>query len=173
MKERTQRFNQGTSQIYLYSRWGESEQLIDSDDFVTPFQYVGAFGGRQQVFGGIYFRARNYDPVLGRWLTVDPLWPRQPAYAYAFGNPTGILDLFGHEPISLALNAFIPKRMGVWHPEPIPGATWEYKGDNRAANQPGTSRIGTRFYIDSCEIGNDGMFDNNTGFSHRRMIKMP
>lgn len=40
-------------------------------------------------------RARYYRPVLARWQTVDPLWPKQSAYEYAHGKPILVADPTG------------------------------------------------------------------------------
>lgn len=45
-----------------------------------------------------YFGARYYDSELGRWLTVDPLATKYPAwspYNYSLNNPLRYIDLFG------------------------------------------------------------------------------
>ena len=44
------------------------------------------------------YGARNYDPVLGRWLTVDPLAEKYPAYSsycYVMNNPLRFVDPTG------------------------------------------------------------------------------
>jgi RHS repeat-associated protein len=42
-----------------------------------------------------YVEARHYASALGRWTTVDPLWPTERAYAYVGGNPVNKLDPSG------------------------------------------------------------------------------
>ena len=45
-----------------------------------------------------YFGARYYDPVIGRWLSVDPMEGKHPdytPYAYVYNQPTKLIDLFG------------------------------------------------------------------------------
>jgi RHS repeat-associated protein len=47
------------------------------------------------------FGARNYDPALGRWMNVDPLAEKFPAwspYSFCFDNPLKFIDLDGKEP---------------------------------------------------------------------------
>lgn len=67
----------------------------------TPFLYRGALGYyTDQPSGRIYVRARTYMPNLARWLTVDPMWPEQPAYTYVFNNPITGSDPTGKLPWS-------------------------------------------------------------------------
>ncbi len=40
-------------------------------------------------------RAREFVPKSARWLTVDPLWPEEPAYTYASNNPISKSDPSG------------------------------------------------------------------------------
>jgi|SRR5579871_222596 len=42
-----------------------------------------------------YVRARHYSSNSGRWITRDPFWPNQPAFAYANGAPTARIDPSG------------------------------------------------------------------------------
>lgn len=48
----------------------------------------------------IDFGARGYDPRIGRWLSVDPLWKEYPAqtdYGFALNNPVMFVDKDGQE----------------------------------------------------------------------------
>ncbi len=93
--KRTIATGQSLRQQYLYSPWGESAPVSDDENASTPFQFIGAYGGRTQDVGGVYFRARTYSPTYARWLTVDPLWPEEAAYDYAGNGPTTNTDPFG------------------------------------------------------------------------------
>ena len=74
-----------------YWPYGETR----SGSSATPFTFVGTLGYFKDTSSRTYVRARHYRQNLGRWQTVDPLWPLEPAFAYAFNRPTRIVDPTG------------------------------------------------------------------------------
>lgn len=47
------------------------------------------------------YGARNYDPVLGRWMNVDPLaekFPSRSPYNFCMNNPLRLVDPTGMAP---------------------------------------------------------------------------
>jgi RHS repeat-associated protein len=69
------------------------------------FNWVGAWGyratGRQHA--DTYVRARHYSQQAeARWTSVDPLWPDEMAYQYAYSNPANYVDSFGTNPLLAA-----------------------------------------------------------------------
>jgi len=55
-----------------------------------------------------YMNARNYDPILGRFLQIDPLVDQFHAwnpYHYVYNNPLGFTDPTGMAPIGYGTNA--------------------------------------------------------------------
>jgi RHS repeat-associated protein len=62
-----------------------------------------AYNGKELVEGiGLYdYGARWYDPVVGRWTSVDPLAGKMPGwspYNYVLGNPISLIDPDGRSP---------------------------------------------------------------------------
>ncbi|GIK32362.1 MAG: hypothetical protein BroJett009_13540 [Armatimonadota bacterium] len=75
-------------------RWaGYGQQVHKTGTSVDPkFLWVGGWGYR-----GRYVRNRSLDSMLAIWLSSDPYWPNEQAYAYAGGNPATISDPTGLE----------------------------------------------------------------------------
>lgn len=85
---------------YAYTPYGEL--LARTGTSQQPFLYIGRFGVRHELVGNlVHMRARYYDPVSGRFLTRDPIWPvlSQPLsldpYQYAADNPLSFIDANG------------------------------------------------------------------------------
>ena len=69
-------------------------QVVDpGNDFLRP-----GFPGQSQVLSDLYYnRARDYDPVLGRYIQADPIGLLGDAnpYLYANGDPVNMIDPLG------------------------------------------------------------------------------
>jgi RHS repeat-associated protein len=69
-------------------------QVVDpGNDFLRP-----GFPGQSQVLSDLYYnRARDYDPVLGRYIQADPIGLLGGAnpYLYANGDPVNMIDPYG------------------------------------------------------------------------------
>ncbi len=77
---------------YCYSAFGETEV---SGDFHSPWQF---YSQRVDIeTGHLHFFKRVYDPVIGSWLTPDPLgFSEGPnLYAYVYNNPLRFCDPYG------------------------------------------------------------------------------
>ncbi|MCL4674413.1 MAG: RHS repeat-associated core domain-containing protein, partial [Sphingomonadaceae bacterium] len=75
------------------------------DDFLRP-----GFPGQSQVLTDLYYnRARDYDPVLGRYIQADPIGLLGGAnpYLYAGADPVNMVDPSGEIPI------FVPIVVGA------------------------------------------------------------
>jgi RHS repeat-associated protein len=76
-------------------------ELLDTPTQVNPFFGGGNIGGAQEVLGLIRFGDRIFDPVTGRWISMDRLgfdggsfnW-----YEYVMNNPVKWTDPSGTSP---------------------------------------------------------------------------
>jgi RHS repeat-associated protein len=77
-----------------YAPYGD----VQSETGTNPseFGYVGALGYVMDSASSLYVRARYLLTNLGRWLTKDPLWPREPGYVYAGAMPNLQSDPSGY-----------------------------------------------------------------------------
>jgi len=76
--------------------WPYGEVASRSGTNVTPFTFLGVIGYFQDVLSKLFYvRARHLRVDLARWLTVDPLWPSEPAYTYASAGPAWTSDPTG------------------------------------------------------------------------------
>jgi RHS repeat-associated protein len=86
---------------YRYDPWGNLLATGGSNPNLTnPFRFTGREYDAES--GLYYFRARYYDPLLGRFISGDPV-PLELSgngYAYAFNNPTNLGDSLGTLPFS-------------------------------------------------------------------------
>ena len=81
-----------------YSAWGQRTVTLGAEDFV-PFGFAG--GIYDVDTGLVRFGARDYDPVVGRWTSKDPLVFRagqRNLYLYVGGDP-----LNGRDPSGLVV----------------------------------------------------------------------
>lgn len=96
----------GSVRLVVNSVTGAVAQRIDYDEFgrvtrnTNPgLQPFGFAGGLYDEEGGlVHFGAREYDPVVGRWLTMDPAWyggGSTNLYTYAENNPGTYSDPAG------------------------------------------------------------------------------
>ncbi len=78
---------------YVYDPFGNTS--VSGTANTNPFQYTG----RENDGNGLYYyRARYYSPVLGRFISEDPLGLRGGSlnfYAYAEDNPISLKDPLG------------------------------------------------------------------------------
>lgn len=76
---------------YAYSAYGLDVVLGDASDSVR-------FVGRHEVGPLMILGSRIYDPVIGRFLSQDPVMPILNLYSYTFGNPVFFWDPDGLNP---------------------------------------------------------------------------
>ena len=75
--------------------WPYGEVRTQTGTNPSPFGFCGVWGYYTQAGQPTYVRARYYRPNLGRWQTVDPLWPWEDAYDYCRVSPTAQSDPSG------------------------------------------------------------------------------
>ena len=80
----------GTAEKFNYRAYGIG--IVGTPD---PFGYCGEYTDSET--GLIYLRNRYYDPELGRFINVDPIFSGANWYAYCSGNPVRYADPSGLE----------------------------------------------------------------------------
>jgi RHS repeat-associated protein len=77
---------------YVYDSWGGTTTTGGSN--TNSFQYTGRENDANELY---YFRARYYNPRLGRFISQDPIGFNGgiDVYAYVGNNPINYTDLFG------------------------------------------------------------------------------
>ena len=80
----------GTAEKFNYRAYGIG--IVGTPD---PFGYCGEYTDSET--GLIYLRNRYYDPELGRFINVDPIFSGANWYAYCEGNPVRYVDPDGLE----------------------------------------------------------------------------
>ena len=81
--------------IYSAEYWPYGEEHSTDGLRQSGWGFVGLLGYLKDLASLLYVRARHYMPQRGRWLTVDPLWPRERAYNYALAIPNVFVDPSG------------------------------------------------------------------------------
>ena len=77
--------------------WPYGEVRARTGATSTPFQFVGTLGYFRDTSARTYVRARHYKQNVGRWMTVDLLWPEEDQYEYVSGNPVLFVDPLGKQ----------------------------------------------------------------------------
>ena len=75
--------------------WPYGETRTTTGFNPSPWAFCGTWGYRQDPGGQMYVRARYYRPTLGRWQTVDPLWPWESGFGYVNLLPITLIDPSG------------------------------------------------------------------------------
>lgn len=71
--------------------------ILTSQTDIPYFLWVGSKGYKvtSRAHSDLYVRLRHYSFQEARWTTVDPLWPYQPAFIYAWSSPIMGIDPSG------------------------------------------------------------------------------
>lgn len=84
------------TQTDTFTYWPYGEVNTRTGTTATPFQFVGTLGYFLDAASALsYVRARHLFTSLARWLTVDPLWPREAPYVYGIDSPVTTADPTG------------------------------------------------------------------------------
>lgn len=82
---------------YTYDAWGKPTQTVGTTP--NPFRWGGKFGYQYIPQSGLYHvGAREYDPVVARWLQRDPIGVsggNPKTYVYCNNSPTTYVDSDG------------------------------------------------------------------------------
>ena len=81
-------FDGEVDKTYDYDAYGNELQRDLADE--NPFRYCGEYYDTETGF--IYLRARYYDPMVGRFTSVDPARDGLNWYSYCAGNPVAFVD---------------------------------------------------------------------------------
>ncbi len=118
------------NQIYDAEYWpyGEIQDSVGVND--TSWGYVGTWGYHFDTSRRLYVRARVFDPVTGRWYSVDPLWPGENQYVYGNSAPIGSIDFNG-----MTANCSCPEpRCCDGNGNPVPTPCTDLLGPSDKAN---------------------------------------
>jgi|CXWL01.1.fsa_nt_gi RHS repeat-associated protein len=79
--------------------WPYGEVRTGGVSSLTNLGFCGAWGYYTDSSGRMYVRHRVLRPTLGRWQTLDPVWPFESAFGYARSNPIQFVDPSGLLPV--------------------------------------------------------------------------
>lgn len=113
-----------------YDYWSYGEERTHSGPSGTQMTFIGVYGYVKDIPNQLcYVRMRFLRPEIGRWQTVDPLWPRELPYEYVYGRPVLDIDptgLQGHCPHGGKHNCIFSRPPGYesdpayWHCYDLP-----------------------------------------------------
>jgi RHS repeat-associated protein len=81
-----------------YTYWPYGTVRSSTGTTENPYKFCGKWGYYEDAPGRAYVRARTLRQDLGRWMTVDPLWPNEHAYRYVRCTPITLVDEYGLAP---------------------------------------------------------------------------
>jgi len=129
--------------------WPYGEMRTQTGTNPSPWAFCGTWGYRQDPGGQMYVRARYYRPTLGRWQTVDPLWPAELAYVYAQFSPLIHVDPSGRKVYKCWRNVIPFGFQNITH--------WYFKTDIQGCPCIGYGKTGVSF---DCDENRDNSDEN-------------
>ncbi len=149
--------SQSVTDRYLYEAFGK--EVLKTGTTRNPFRWLGEIGyyTETETAGGvpIYVRARQYSPVQGRWLSVDPLdgWLWQALFMYVENQLMRLRDPSGRDWSYLPQPFYPPypyppppgKNCGCTNPPPPKGLSFH------PTTISGDDNTGVIFYVFTCK----------------------
>ncbi|MDD5491994.1 MAG: polymorphic toxin type 44 domain-containing protein [bacterium] len=138
--------NGNVTKTFRYDSFGNI--LSTTGSLTQPYTYTGREYDPET--GLFYFRARYYDPKIGRFLQEDPIWNRN-AYSYCYNNPLILIDPLGLEPpknippgVNLNANVREARNMSPleFYNAVKSGGKWDYKQKGRQYEDFGNYNYG-------------------------------
>ncbi len=87
--------NSSGTKTYEAQYWPYGELQTSTGTNPSSWGYVGLLGYLVDSATMLYARARYLTTKFARWLTVDPLWPKEKAYVYVNDSPAFMSDWSG------------------------------------------------------------------------------
>ena len=147
-----------------YWPYGETR----SGSSATPFAFVGTFGYYKDTSSRTYTRTRHFRQNIGRWQTVDPIWPSKASYQYVGSRPNSVKDYWGFDS---EVGRNVPPRYGHFcgaetydyscpRPEPEDCTDTACRGHDDCQPFPGAYPIpeyyvGDRAFHCNCQLAKD------------------
>ncbi len=75
-----------------YGAWGDVLREQKADETAYRYGYQGQFAEKDEETGWNHFELREYDPVIGRWLVIDPKRQHWSPYLAMSNNPVSGID---------------------------------------------------------------------------------
>jgi RHS repeat-associated protein len=131
--------NNGGKSSMNYKPYGEMNRTDSSGPDITRFKYTGQEEDKET--GLLYYKARYYDPSLGRFLQADSVVniigsQGLNRYMYTDGNPVKYKDLDGHNKTKDFFSKIGPNMLGA--------AEWASKGLQNAGKTYSNALFGKR-----------------------------
>lgn len=87
--------NTSGTRTYSAEYWPYGEVQTSSGSNASSWNFIGLLGYLADSAVLLYVRARYLITKWARWLTLDPLWPIEPPFLYAWNRPEGFVDPSG------------------------------------------------------------------------------
>ena len=131
-----------------------------------------SFTGKQHDSdtGLTYFGARYYDPVIGRFISTDPVSPLAGAskssyffnrYAYAYNNPYRYVDPDGNLPVLVPLAIFVSKEIAAAAASKATGGLSDYASVGGLVKKVGKKVLAKKLRDGNTVDGATNMVDLN------------